>query len=956
MIHLKHYFLPALLTVLFVQAACAQDSITVKDAEEIRFKAESLIKRELKDLMNNIASTDIDLTDTKKIIFNSHSGTRNKIFLSAKVLLEDDINPSVRSSAKSRDVEVEKYLNDFDLLYKKSDAPSISFTDVRASNIKKGKTLYVKVYYNSFFRNPNKTSDTVYALTNRMAEIRVEKEKNKWTPYIARVAFYVPADTLNDMANDVRLIVEKKAGAAIASAITSTSDSVAAAHAQMSFETEQKERARKEAIEEDDKEMQAFNDLINKGDKALETNDFTEALKFYKEAQEMRTYDRLPKTKINAANKAKEKASITSDQLYEQYLHKARLAENKREYQEAIVFYNDAIAQKPDQAAQYEAKKRELTDKFRVVSELDEKYKAGLYKEAIKEYDAAIKKNKTNSDLYLGRGKCYEKTNDFSRALKDYSQSYEIDRSNLEAIQKRAALYKKTNEYFKSLTDYKTYLTINKENTDIYAEMADLRMLINKNTDDAIKDLNDGLAVDPRASNLYLKKGLLLMEKNDYRTADNNFSSTIKLDSNNALAYYNRGKSQLLLNNPLTAGVDFDAARQKGLDAVNIKNIEAYAAAYFQRAQLKSNENTKDSAIKLADYAIAVDPLNSTYRFTRGEYYFAAGNYKEAVTNYDQAIAINKDYVDALYKRGQCMYILTDYKSAIDNYSSAVRLNTQLYTGQKGLGDAHLALAEYNIATGYYENALQIIDKSKTAVNANLVADVYNGLGKSYLAVNNYEKALAAFKNAVKKNPSLAEALYYRGLTAAKMGNFNDASEDMAKAVSMENTHSQWYYALGKTYIDKKDFQNAAVSYNNCVKLDTASKLPDAVYYRGYSNYQLQNYPAALPDYTRIYTVAQNTPGSSINSEMGNIYLNMNKYDSAYDYYNRAYLKDSGNGIAMYGIGSVLYLKGKPDDALVWFEKSFQTKKVNYNDIKKDKMIAALRDDKRFKSLLKKYY
>jgi tetratricopeptide (TPR) repeat protein len=953
MLHRKHYFLLALMPVLLLHAATAQDAITIKDAEEIRFKSESLIRREFKDLLNNIANIEVEQAETKKIIFDSHSGgIRNKIFLSPKVLLEDDINPNFHSSNNSRDIELEKYLNDFDLLYKKSDAPSVSFNDIKASNIKKGKYLYLKVYFTSFFRNANKTNDTAYTLNNRVAEIRLEKEKNKWAPYIARVGFFNPADTANDASNDIELVRENNA----VPVRTTAADSASVARAQMSFDMEQKEKARKDLIEEDRKETQDFNDLINKGDKALDANDFTGALKFYKDARDMRPSDALPKSKINNANKAKDRSSITADQLYDQYLHKAQLAENKREYQNAIGFYNDAIAQKPDQAGKYDAKKRELTDKFRVTSELDEKYKAGLYKEAIKEYDAAIKKNKTNSDLYLGRAKCYEKTNDLSRAMKDYDESYRIDPSNLETIQRRAILYRHNNDFFKALTDYKTYLTINRENTDIYEEMADLRILINKNTDEAIKDLNDGIAVDPKAPGLYLKKGLLLLEKNDYRAADNNFSTVIKLDSNNALAYYNRGKSQLLLNNPVTAGVDFEAAREKGLDGANIKNIEGYAYGYFQRAAAKFNESAKEEAIKLADDAIALNPLNSTYRFGRGEYYFSVNNYKEAINNYDQALLLDKNYIDAWYKRGLAWYNLGDYKTAIENYNGAVKLNSQLFLAQKGLGDAYLALSEYSHATSCYETFLQITGSVKTPVSTSLVAEVYNALGKSYFAVNNYEKALAAFKNAVKKNPSFPEALFNRGLTFYKTGELPDAITDMAKAISLENNHYQWQYNLGRAYQDKKDFQNAAVCYNNCIKLDTATKMPEAVYYRGYSNYELQNYPAALDDYIKSYPLMLQNPAISINTEMGNIYLNLNKYDSAYDYYNRAYVKDAGNGAAMYGMGSALFLKGKADDALPWFEKSFQTKKVSYNDIKKDKLIASLRDDKRFKTLLKKYY
>ncbi|MEO6964185.1 MAG: hypothetical protein ABIY90_19620, partial [Puia sp.] len=149
----------------------AQESITIQDAEEIRFKSENLIKRELKDLLNNLSNSSIELKETQEVILNSYSGERNRIFLSAKVLVEDDINPGFHSSNNTRDVEVDKYLKDFDLLYKKSDGPSVIINVVKVSNVKRSNSLYVKVYFSSFFRNPNTTSDTAYTLNNRMAEI-----------------------------------------------------------------------------------------------------------------------------------------------------------------------------------------------------------------------------------------------------------------------------------------------------------------------------------------------------------------------------------------------------------------------------------------------------------------------------------------------------------------------------------------------------------------------------------------------------------------------------------------------------------------------------------------------------------------------------------------------------------------------------------------------------------------
>ena len=943
-----------LTAALVFNATFAQDSITVKESVQIKYKAESLIKRELKDLLNMIANAETDQKYMKDIIYNAHSGSANKIFDSDKVIIEDDINPSHNSSGNTHDVEVQKYLNDFDLLYSKSMGSSVVFSDIRVSNIKKTARMYVKVYFNSFFRNQNKTVDTPYKINSRVAEIFLTKQNNHWVPYIAKIGFYNPADTATDNLYD---IVLKREGNYDAQ--TLAKDSAAIVAEQISIEEELKQQEYKKQVEDDRKQTLLFFNLIEKGDKALDNNDFTEALENYKQARDLRPYDPLPQSKINNLNNKKVRAMLNKEQLFDEYIAKAKIATLKREYKTAIDYYNKAKNEKPDEGSKYDAIIKELTTKFGNIEELEEKYKAGLYQQTIKEYSALIKKNSTYSDYYLGRGKCYDKVNDYSKALKDYSQAYTLDPTNIEALQYRAELYKRNKDYFKALTDYKLYLINYKENPNVYVEIANLLMQINlNNTNDAIKYLDEGLAIPAlqKAAELYLKKGLLQLDKNDFKNASNNFSSVIKIDSNHAFAYYNRGKCQLQLKNVDNAALDFESSRQKGLDSLYLKNIEAYAESYFQRASLKFNDSAKDSAIILASYAIAINPTKSLYRFIRGEYHFSLNNYKEAINSYDQAIELNNAYTDAYYKRGLGYYHLGTYKTAIENFDKAVKLNPQLYLGHKGLGDSYFALKDYGNASINLEYSIKTIIALKTAPNANVVAEVYNVLGKSYYHLNDFQKSIAALKNAVKKNNLFAEAYFNRGLSYYKVAELSEAITDIAKAVSIENKYAEWYYYLSRAYQDKKDYQNAALNYGICITKDSAGSFIDAVYLRGYCNYQLQNYQLAIADYLKTLELNQHTAIPSFNNEMGNIYLNTGKHDSALVYYNKTYSTDPTNGYAMYGIACSFTLKGNTDDALGWFEKSFQSKAIAYNEIKKDKLLATIKNDKRFKELLKKYY
>lgn len=938
-----------LLLGLFSFRFCvAQDSIQLKDASEIRYKAEKIIK-ELNDLLNVLSNSDIESKEKNDLIVNSYSNSTNRIFKDSSVLVEDDTNPAFKSTNQSKDETISNYLKDFDLFYKKSDDGSVELNNIRSSKVKKSDNIYVKVYFTSFFKNKS-MNDSSYSMTNRVAEVRASKERNKWEIHIGRIGFFNPSDTVKDVLNDIPIIY-----VSTQKTFSSPADSAAAIAAQQTFEEELTADRRKKEAEEENYKRERIKSLLNKGDKALEQNDFTGALKSYTDAKEIDPYDLSVRASISKARNLEQTSAISSKQLYEKLIQKARLEENNRLYENALRDYKTAFTLKPEEAVNFDAHIKELTVKFRTLSELEEKYKANLFKDAIKDYDKAIKKDSKNSDYYLGRGKCYDKTGEFSKALKDYTQSYNLDNNNLGALKYRADLYERTNEPFKALTDYKTYLTIDKENTDMYEKISALHVLL-KQSNEAIEDLDQAIEVNPKASHVYLSKGLLLYEKSEYKNAADNFTTTIKIDSNNALAYYSRGKCMLDMDNVPRAAADFNSARNKGIDENNLRNIQTFAETFFKKSGAKYNAGSIDEAIVLVDDAILIDPNSSQYRFSRGEYYYSLGNYKEAITSYDQAIKIKDNYNEAYYKRGFAYYRLGNYKTGIENFTAVLRNSPQDVMAQKGAADCNFALADYTSAAQGYENCIRLINLTKGFNNPSTEAEIYNMKGKSYFELSNNEKALADFKNALKYNKDYPEAYFNRGHTYYKMNQLSDAIEDINKAINTEGKHYEWSYILGKAYQDKKDFANAANSYSNCIKLDTLNKIPDAVYHLGYCNYQLQNYPGALDNYTRSLNLRLDSSINSFNNELGNIYLNLGKYDSAYTYFNKSYTKDNNDGFATFGIAASVLSLGKKDESLTWFEKSFKTKAVKYSDIKKDKIIASIRDDKRFKELLKKYY
>jgi len=946
--------LPSLFLLFTVFELQAQDTtsiyLTSTDVAQMKFRAKKLIETDLYQLFNNIANSENESADIATIIKNSYTkGERNQIFLHPKIIIQDDINPTNKSPANPVEHEIKTYLADLDVLYEKSNSTSIIFKNVIASNPKRGmdNSVYVKVYCNSLFRNPYTEKDKEYSTNNRVAEIRLDKEDGKWKPYIQNILFFIPEDTLqNFYLNDIPLTHQNDLSTGDSSTIASRELEIMAAE-------EKKER------EKDEKNRSAFYDLITKGDKALEKNDFSGSRLFYNQAKEIMPNDPIIGRKIRAVILKENEINTSNEKIAQGYIRNAGNEEKKRNYQEASKLYKKAINLNPDYEIKYKAKINELDDKWLMVSQLQEKFDVGgNYKDLIEDYDKAIKQNKENSDLYYGRAKCQYLLNNLPKALKDCDLAIEKDRSNLPALKLRAELRTKNGNFFEAQSDYKVYLNNFDEDSSIYELASDLRLLIKPDDyDKAVKELQDGIDKNPKWANLHYKKGLLQYMKNEFQNAKKSFSTAISNDSSVALYYFQRGNVEIKLNNIENASLDFEKARNKHLDSVYLSNINQYAIDYYNRSMIKFKESKADSAIFLIDNALSINPSNCEYHFKKGEYLIARYKNNDAIKSLTTAVQCTQNFPDAWYKLGQAYYNLGNYTTAAMNFSQAIEFNSNHFLARKSLGDAFFALKEYNKAAQSYEGFLGIINTIKNIQDLSIIPEVYNSLGKAYFKMNETDvRAIDAFKNAIKKSPAFAEAYYNKGLFHYVQKEPADAVKDLEQAITLDGKHASWNYQLALALQDNGDFQNAANYFASTISMDSLKYFPKAQYLQGKCNYQLQFYENALSNYQKVQKAGLDSGIIQFDFELGNTYLNLTKTDSAFHYLQKIYTKDSTNENSIYALAIAQLQKGNQDEALRLFEKAFQTGKMNKKLVKNDKLLAIFKDDKRFKALMSKYF
>jgi tetratricopeptide (TPR) repeat protein len=387
-----------------------------------------------------------------------------------------------------------------------------------------------------------------------------------------------------------------------------------------------------------------------------------------------------------------------------------------------------------------------------------------------------------------------------------------------------------------------------------------------------------------------------------------------------------------------------------------LNDIDQYAQSYSALASSMFTSDAIDSSVKVIDYSIALNPNNAVYHYKRGQFFIASGNNNEAIESLTRAVELNKSYSDAWHLLGLANYNLRKYEIAIKHLRKTTELDYKNFPAQKTLADAWFALKNYNEAAQNYEAALGIGNASKSNVNPTSIVEVYNSLGKSYYALNEKDtRALDAYKTAIKKSPVYAEALFNRGLYYNKTGDVNSAIEDIEKAISISGDNTQWDFELARNYYDKRDFANAARFYNTTVRMDSTLKYPLATYQAGVCNVELKDFNAALKNYNQVQKLKLDTAIALFNYEMGNVYLNLAKTDSASLYFDKAYAKDSSNGNTIYAMAIVQLQRSKPADALLLFDKAFKTGQLDQKQVKNDRLLATIKDDKNFKALVKKY-
>lgn len=148
---------------------------------------------------------------------------------------------------------------------------------------------------------------------------------------------------------------------------------------------------------------------------------------------------------------------------------------------------------------------------------------------------------------------------------------------------------------------------------------------------------------------------------------------------------------------------------------------------------------------------------------------------------------------------------------------------------------------EYTAALEFFTNALRL------SLGDLAQAALYRGLCYAYL--EEYDKALADFNQALNYDVYLADAYNERGSIYRMRGHLNEALEDYNRALHLDDRHYAAYYNRGLTLEALSRYQEAERDLSSAIELNPSIATIYEV--RGRLRALLQDYDGAISDLQR---------------------------------------------------------------------------------------------------------
>jgi len=284
--------------------------------------------------------------------------------------------------------------------------------------------------------------------------------------------------------------------------------------------------------------------------------------------------------------------------------------------------------------------------------------------EAIQLLSDSIAMDSTDAHLYLNRAKAYFVNEQIGQAMIDINKSLQLDPNNVETYLLLADLYYALGDQDNIASTLNRAAEINTLDARPLVKLAELNLL-QQNYNLAFGYVDKALGLSSYNPRAYFVKGMCFMAaKQDTASALKNFQLASEQDASFYDPVEQISRIYVAQQPPYT--MDYLRKAQQQFPEI--------ATARYELALYLQSHGEPEEALLHYDTLLMQNPENYIVLFNKGyvNYVYLEDN-QAALEYFNQALAVNPNYLDALYNKGRVLEQMGDYSQAMSIYKEVLK-------------------------------------------------------------------------------------------------------------------------------------------------------------------------------------------------------------------------------------------------------------------------------------------
>ena len=365
---------------------------------------------------------------------------------------------------------------------------------------------------------------------------------------------------------------------------------------------------------------------------------------------------------------------------------------------------------------------------------------------------------------HLDAGDAKFRERDYRQAIDEYQRALRADRNNQHGIRQIGLAYYNLGDVHEASVFLARAADLAPNDVDVRLKLANL-YLITRQPDRASALASAVLAADSTNRDALKIRGLAFLAKQSPREALTTFQQLAALDTTNGEPHYLLGLALIAVSDRAAARGEFVRARALSPSASD---------ATIQLIQLDLSEGRRDEALLLATEAVARDGANARLRSMLGAVYAMRGQLADAESAFSATIQLDPKQVDARIALADLLGRSGRAREGVQVANEALQLDSTNVTTLLVLAELQHHLGDEKEAGTLYARA------GNLAPNDVRVAYAYGWYLYNSRDYNRAVDMLSAVASALPNDPA---AQYRAGVAAKAVGDTSSARASLERAV-----------------------------------------------------------------------------------------------------------------------------------------------------------------------------